>query len=98
MAKAKPKKGVHSQTLATEPDDFAVVARDFVKALNSVDEDLRPLRHTEEIADNLGRLATALDGLSNAMAMSVIAQYGTDRDREAAVAYLKRWFEGEFRY
>jgi len=56
-------------------------------------EVLRPLYHIEEIADNLGTLASALDGLTHATAMSVIAQYGSNEDRGAAVNYLKRWFD-----
>jgi hypothetical protein len=48
------------------------------------------------INDNLGRLATALQFLVNATAMSVIAQHGTPAVRERAVAYLMNWFP-EFR-
>jgi uncharacterized protein (UPF0261 family) len=50
----------------------------------------------EAIGDNLGRLATALQFLVNATAMSAIAQHGTPEIKKRAVAYLMNWFP-EFR-
>jgi len=35
----------------------------------------------------------ATDHLSNATALSVIAQYGTEEERRTAIEILKRWFE-----
>jgi hypothetical protein len=53
----------------------------------------------EEISDSLGGISAALDRLANTTAMSVIAQYGTNEDRAAAVKHLKRRFEsGTFKH
>ncbi len=66
------------------------------KAVESVADELRPLYHLEPVADHIGSLASALNTLANATAMSVIAKNGTEEDRAVVVAYLKNWFE-EFR-
>lgn len=67
-------------------------------AVDSVAEELRPLYHLEPVADNIGELANALHRLANATALSVIAKHGTEKDREAAVAHLKRWFQDSIEF
>jgi hypothetical protein len=64
-----------------------------VKGLDDLTYNLQPLYHIESLADNVGELASALHGLANATAMSVIAKNGTQDDRAVAVEYLKRWFD-----
>jgi hypothetical protein len=44
------------------------------------------------IADNLGSLANALEGVSKTAAIAVIVEHGTQEDRDEAVKYLKGWF------
>jgi hypothetical protein len=101
MAKKTPKKPATVETPASRNDDLGSavygLAKEIKGAGDSVAEELRPLYHIEVIADNLGTLASALDGLAHATAMSVIAQYGSNEDRAVVVAYLKRWFVEEFR-
>lgn len=75
----------------------AGLAKEIAAAIDGVAEKLHDLYHTEQIADNLGDLASALHGLANATAMSVIAQHGLPEDHAKAIAYLKRWFHDEFR-
>ena len=53
---------------------------------------LQPLYHLEDLADNLELLARRLDGLASAVALHVIAQYGSQAERAKAVAHLKSWF------
>jgi hypothetical protein len=47
----------------------------------------------EQVSDNIGQLASALNGLANATALSIIATHGKAEDRTKAVANLKAWFE-----
>lgn len=62
------------------------------KELGGIAEELRPLYHLEASADNLGDLASALNGVSQALAASVIAAHGKQEDRLKAVEHLKSWF------
>jgi hypothetical protein len=81
-------------------DDFGSAAYGLAKAIEGAGESvagkLHDLYHIEQIADHLGNLGSALNGLANATALSVIAQYGSTEDRAEAVSHLKSWFE-EFR-
>ncbi len=97
MTKKTPKKPNSGKAPASSDDDLGTAVYGLAKAVESVAEELRPLYHIEQIADNLGALAPELDGLAKATAMSVIAQHGSNEDRAAAVSYLKRWFHDEFR-
>ncbi len=72
------------------------LAKEVAGGLESIAEELRRLRYVEDAADSLSELASALHGLANATALSVVAQYGSNEDRAAVVDKLKRWFE-EFR-
>lgn len=74
--------------------DTGVALHGLARTIEGISEELRPLYHIEAVADNLASLATALDGLSDATALGVIAQYGSSEDRAKAVARLKGWFEG----
>ncbi len=40
-------------------------------------------------------LKDAVDAVSSAIAMSVIARHGSKKDRAAAVAWLKAWWIGQ---
>ncbi len=92
MAKKTPKK-TNAVRIPASSDELGLAVTDLAKAIESIAEELRPLYHIEQVADNLGALAPELDGLGKVTAMSVIARYGSDEDRAAAVAYLKDWFE-----
>lgn len=69
------------------------LAKELSASLDGIAEELRPFFHVEQVADNLGSIASSLDGLAKAMAMQVIAQGGNAEDRAKAVEYLKGWFE-----
>jgi hypothetical protein len=62
---------------------------DIAEALGS----LRDLYHLDEIGDMVNRLANALDRLASAAAMRVIAEHGSQDDREIALVHLKGQFE-----
>jgi hypothetical protein len=49
--------------------------------------------HLDEIGDMVNRLANALDRLASAAAMRVIAEHGSQDDREIALIHLKGQFE-----
>jgi len=74
--------------------DIGVGVHALAQPIEGIGEELRPLYHLEVVADNLGTLSSALDGLANATALAAIAQYGSTEDRTAAVARLKERFEG----
>ena len=67
---------------------------DVAKAIECVAEELETLYKFEEMNDSLNKIGEALYRLAQAQAVSVIATHGTEEDREWAVSYLKRWFEG----
>ncbi len=77
-----PKKNESDQT----PDSA------LAKAIEGLGE-LPASYRIEEISDHLASLASEIGTLAHTSAMSVIAQYGTEADRAAAVKYLKRYFE-----
>jgi hypothetical protein len=90
MAK-KPSLAVVPASTAANDTSSAIGA--LAGAVSDISEEVRPLYHTESIADHIGELASALDSLAKATAMSVIAKNGSKEDRAIAVAHLKRWFE-----
>lgn len=69
-------------------------SRDLAKAIECVAEELQQLYKIEDVNDSLNEIGRAFHRLAEAQAVSVIAMHGTDEDREWAVSYLKRWFEG----
>ena len=66
------------------------------KAVESVAEELQPLYKIEELNEALNNIAQAIYDRANLSAMGLIAQYGTDEDREIALKYLKDHFQGRF--
>ena len=62
---------------------------DIAEALGSLSD----LYHLDKIGDMVNRLANALDSLASAAAMRVIAEHGSQDDREIALVHLKRQFE-----
>ena len=79
--------------MPTKKNSPAQEPADLAKAVESVAEELRPLYKIEETNDALGELASALHHLAHAQAMSVIAEFGSEKDRATAVEYLKRQYE-----
>jgi hypothetical protein len=73
--------------------DTGVGLHALADTIEGVGEELRPLYHLAAVADNLGSLSSALDGLANATALAAIAQYGSSEDRTTAVALLKSRIE-----
>ena len=59
-------------------------------AVDRMAEELHSLREIEALSDNTGELASNLERLATVNAMRVLAEYGTDKDREAALDLLKR--------
>jgi hypothetical protein len=78
-------------------DDLGLGLLGLAKEIEGLAQEVRPLYHIEQMGDYVGEVANAVHHLANATAMSVICQYGTDEDRAAAVAYLKRCHSDEFR-
>ena len=60
------------------------------KEIEGVAEELHPLWHLEALADNVGHLAEPLSSLATAVAMKTLIEHGTEEDRQAALAHLKR--------
>ena len=90
MAK-KPSLAVGPTRIAADNTSSAIGA--LAMAVSDVSKEVRPLYHIESVADHIGELASALDSLAKATAMSVIAKNGSEEDRAIAVAHLKRWFD-----
>lgn len=67
------------------------------KAIDGLSEEFGKVFYLETLADNAGHMSVALDSLAHATAMSVIARYGTEHDKEIAITYLKRWFWDDFK-
>jgi len=65
-------------------------AKELSASVDEVAKELRPLYHVENVADNVGELASAIARLASVTSLSVIATHGTDEDRAAVVAQLKR--------
>jgi hypothetical protein len=63
------------------------------KEIEGVAEELHPMYHIEQMGDYVGDVASALNGLSNTNALSMIPRYGTDEDRVVVVAILKRGYD-----
>ena len=74
-------------------NDAGIARHSLAKEIGGVAGELRPLNHIESGSESMGELALALQHLSDATALSVIAKNGTDEDRAVVVAKLKRWFE-----
>ncbi len=88
-----PKKSTLAIAPAFAGHDTGAALHGLAKEVGGVAEELRTLYHIESVSGHLGELASALDSLAKATAMSVIAKNGINEDRAVAVAYLKRWFE-----
>ncbi len=90
MPKAKKNSNNPIPKASEEPKELA-------KAIHAVAEELGPLYKIEETNDALAELAMALRHLAHAKSMSVIAQFGNEEDRAAAVEYLKsHYYSGKF--
>ncbi|HZT76055.1 MAG TPA: hypothetical protein VFA27_05320 [Vicinamibacterales bacterium] len=87
MAK-KPMKQVKKSQIPA--GDLGAALYALSQEIKGVAEELHPLWHVEELADNVGNLIAPLDALATAAAMKVIAEYGSEDDRSAVVAYLTR--------
>ena len=66
---------------------------DVAKAIECVAEELEVFYKIEDMNHSLNKIGGALYRLAQAQAVSVIATHGTEKDREWAVSYFKRWFE-----
>jgi hypothetical protein len=92
MAK-KVIKGKNTAKTAAVADDQGAGMYGLAKAIEGVADEIRPLYHIEQMGDYVGDLASAVNNLANATALSVIAQHGSTEDRAAVVERLKGWFE-----
>jgi NTP pyrophosphatase (non-canonical NTP hydrolase) len=95
MAKMSKKTGV-PKAPKDKGGDLGLVLYGLAKEVGEVAHQLRDLYHLDSMSDHVGELASAFSSLADATAMSVIANSGTQEDRETAVKYLKQRFE-EFR-
>jgi hypothetical protein len=102
-AKRKPKKATPTKPADVNTTDRTTDISDGLgdighgfyglgKEIEGVAEESRPLYHLELLAEYLGSLASALDNLANATAISAIAKHGTEEDRTRAIEYLKQYF------
>jgi hypothetical protein len=96
MVKKTPRKQKAVASPSSDDDhgsSTVSLAKEIARAVESVDEELRPFYRVADIADNLADVATALRGAADVKAMATIAQYGTDEDRAKVVSFLRGWFE-----
>jgi hypothetical protein len=77
-------------------DEIGLGLHGLAKAMEGVGEELQPLYKIEELNEALSAIASALHDQANISRMSIVAQYGTQEDREVALKYLKDHFEGYF--
>lgn len=91
--KLTPNKTNTAKTPADIGDYTGTALSSLAQEVGGIAEELRPLYHIESISDNIGELASALRGLADATAMSVIAKNGNEEDGAVAVEHLKRRFE-----
>jgi hypothetical protein len=56
----------------------------------------QPLYKIEELNEALNGIASAMYDQASIARMGIIAKYGTAEDREVALDYLKKHFEGYF--
>jgi predicted transcriptional regulator len=89
------KKKVTPQTLSVELDsDVGQGLGAVAEAISSsFADEFTHFHHIENIAENLGELSSAMNGVANAIALSAIAQHGSNEDRDKAVSILKNWFD-----
>jgi hypothetical protein len=73
-------------------DDLSSAIGAVAAAISSVSDEMTASYRIEEIADNLGSIATAtswLEQVAEAINMATIACYGDDEDKAQVVAHLK---------
>ena len=90
------KKTTKKATQTPGTADAGPALYDLAKEVGGIAEGLRPLHYVENMADHVADLASALRYLAHSNAMSAIAKFGTEQDREIALKHLKGWFD-EFR-
>jgi hypothetical protein len=78
-------------------EDNSLAIGAVAEALSNAASALGPLYKIEETNDALSGIASALYEQASISRMGIIAQYGTEEDREIALKYLKDHFGGYFK-
>ena len=91
-----PKKTNVAQMPADYDPNMHGLAKELSASLDGIAEELKPHHHIEEIADNLGNIASALSGLVKVHALQAIAAHGNDEERARAVEQLDGWAKSEY--
>jgi hypothetical protein len=95
---AKKSSAVAELPITEAAEDIGSSIGDLARATALIAEELGPLYKIEDVADQLRHLsdieavADTIKHLADVMALSTIAKNGTDEDRAAVVAKLKRSF------
>ena len=87
------KNSTAAKTTKNSSDEDGMALHGLAKEIGGLGEEFGHLYKLENIADNLGEIASALNQLANAMTLSVIAQNGTAEERARAVQKAKHWLD-----
>lgn len=87
------KKSTAKKVAKKSSDDRGMASYGLAKEIGGLSEELSHLYKLENIADNLGEIASALSSLANATILSIIAENGTAEEKAEAVQKAKGWLD-----